>query len=982
MIYANLIAFIGIIIPIIVIKLVVKNKPETCQRILDLTPFFLAMVGILYFFLWLELNSLKNASTTPVMYFLVYTLVPVVGIATYLIFSNCIILLRAAKNFSKQKESNHSFQSVKMTIIMGCVFASFSFISILSTKIILFWEDAAPTIYSSICFVASCISFVYHFLDSRIMSTNQYLVEIHRLPESRSGKTYRFFTAFLAVVIVTVSGMLICGAFSYISDNYWYYQPMDSHLALKYPKTIYFGRTFMGMGSLLVSIFIIMMSIILFVFLKKRRDFHINSIKGYGFNWLLACTIIQMMAAGLYLGLADLISNQTRWLVASSISGIGLALFFVGLLIFTSHMHSKPVVVYILSIFLPFSLNVTPTFPSQKSGAQIETIGVWLLIGSFIAMVLLLTLLKKLFYNKRLKDIGHFTIKDIVAAKHALIFNIYKTKKKIMIACFISIFFAIYLAGNMAFTNSRFTETKIKIAVSSGRAINKPFGFNCHITWGSQYTDFRVDDPVDLENMKKLNVGWIRSDFWWGALFPNDSGVPNSDFVRYIDDFVANTSSIGIKIDCLLSYGTSWACPEDPFSSGWYNTYPHNLTAWRDYMSFCSGRWQGNSSMGYFEIYNEPNNPRYWSSSKESLKLFANLTVEAARTIKAMDPSALVFGPGLSGVGLDSILFRDTHDEPNFLSVWVENADESARDVGMTFGDLFDGFCCHPYGLWQSQVSKYQILNEFVSSQEKKFGRSFLRLNTETGTPTSEPDSPYDVQAMQIAKYMVVSQLLGYDVYINYEYRDANRLPENYNDLDRADLDGEWFFGVVNNDRQPKPSFYAFGTISNLLSEGFVLTPFSNNPENSMGESLSQSLIFHSAFKSKNGTTVLILWHEGEGVATANLDLGFDLLIPNDQNDVFIYDPADHDDRMWLAHEIPDKDIEINSNHIFIKDVCVSRNLTIIEIKNPSTLVNYALTMPKEYSLLINVELGSFSSVISFLSITAYLMVSIKRKSN
>ncbi len=357
------------------------------------------------------------------------------------------------------------------------------------------------------------------------------------------------------------------------------------------------------------------------------------------------------------------------------------------------------------------------------------------------------------------------------------------------------------------------------------RPLGQLFGTNIHLPWD-------WDMVASQSLLKQANATWIRSDFWWTMLEPSNNswgmdidtreGKVNS--LRFLDWFVANTSANGTKVLALLSYGTEWACPPFVDERGTHhNTYPYNVADFADYARFVVQRWKGNSSMGYYEIYNEPNIGSYWRSNLTTMQQFANLTIAAAEAIKAEDPTAKVIGPGLSGIGLEIPGYESSSSRyPDFLQAWYETVQTYTNGH---FKDLFDGFACHPYG----DVAHYypfllDLLTQWVDAQSAKDGKQYLKLVTETGATAADLGTDYHIQGQINAKMMVYSAAYDFDVHIQYEFFDGDTPTPAELVNGKEGLDGEQTFGLVESDfATRKLGYYAYAAVAGTLANGTVL---------------------------------------------------------------------------------------------------------------------------------------------------------------
>ncbi len=356
------------------------------------------------------------------------------------------------------------------------------------------------------------------------------------------------------------------------------------------------------------------------------------------------------------------------------------------------------------------------------------------------------------------------------------------------------------------------------------------FGTNIHLPW-----DWGVSDSLPL--LEQANATWIRSDFWWTQIEPANNSwgmdvgyrVQTVNSLQFLDWFVGNTSAHGMKVLALLSYGTSWACPPFYYEGlPTYNTYPYNVADFADYARFVVQRWKGNSSMGYYEIYNEPNISPYWRSNLTTVRQFANLTIAAAQAIKAEDPTAKVIGPGLSGIGIEIPGYESSSSRyPNFLQDWY---DAVQTYTGGHFKDLFDGFACHPYG----DVAHYypfllDLLTQWVDARSAADGKQYLKLVSETGATSADLGTDYHIQGQINAKMMVFSAAYDFDVHIQYEFFDGDTPTPAEVAHGKEGLDGERTFGLVESDFiTRKLGYFAYTVVAGTLVNGTLLPGWIN----------------------------------------------------------------------------------------------------------------------------------------------------------
>jgi hypothetical protein len=123
-----------------------------------------------------------------------------------------------------------------------------------------------------------------------------------------------------------------------------------------------------------------------------------------------------------------------------------------------------------------------------------------------------------------------------------------------------------------------------------------------------------------------------------------------------LDTWVAAAEQHGVH-DILLTLGQTpaWAStnPDDVnYVGAGAPAPPADIQDWRDYITAVAQRYQGR--IRYYEIWNEPNDPTYYTGSVAEL---AQLTAEAYRILKAVDPDNTVVSPAAYLPGyLDQLL--------------------------------------------------------------------------------------------------------------------------------------------------------------------------------------------------------------------------------------------------------------------------------------------------------------------------------------
>ena len=120
------------------------------------------------------------------------------------------------------------------------------------------------------------------------------------------------------------------------------------------------------------------------------------------------------------------------------------------------------------------------------------------------------------------------------------------------------------------------------------------------------------------------------------------------DFDR-LDQFVVKSRSRGVRDISLVLGGTPrWAARQvRPADAPWMGpgsaSPPRRMSDWVDFVTAVATRYRG--LITSYEIWNEPNNPVFWSGSRRQ---WVALVKAAARAIRAVDPSAGLVASGFS----------------------------------------------------------------------------------------------------------------------------------------------------------------------------------------------------------------------------------------------------------------------------------------------------------------------------------------------
>lgn len=178
-----------------------------------------------------------------------------------------------------------------------------------------------------------------------------------------------------------------------------------------------------------------------------------------------------------------------------------------------------------------------------------------------------------------------------------------------------------------------------------------------------------------LKAMKATGITSIRVDASW---YNTQLNGPGSYNWAPIDAAVSAIQQAGLTADLIIDGCPPWAAASG--ASGQF-AQPASPTAFGDWAAAVAQRYAGKGAK-YFEIWNEPNNPAFWSPAPNPAAYTADLKA-AYSAIKNVDPSAIVLTGGLAPQANSS----NSYDMVTFLQdMYADGAQGS-----------FDGVGDHPY---------------------------------------------------------------------------------------------------------------------------------------------------------------------------------------------------------------------------------------------------------------------------------------------
>ena len=184
-----------------------------------------------------------------------------------------------------------------------------------------------------------------------------------------------------------------------------------------------------------------------------------------------------------------------------------------------------------------------------------------------------------------------------------------------------------------------------------------------------------TEQVQQLEAMKDTGITSIRVDASWYNTQPN--GADSYNWTP-LDNVVSSIHKAGLTADLIIDGCPPWAAASG--ASGQF-AQPASPTEFGDWAAAVAKRYDGEGA-NYFEIWNEPNNPAFWSPAPNPAAYTADLEAAYA-AIKAVDPAAVVLTGGLAPEANSSNSYNPV---TFFEDMYADGAQGS-----------FDGVGDHPY---------------------------------------------------------------------------------------------------------------------------------------------------------------------------------------------------------------------------------------------------------------------------------------------
>lgn len=282
------------------------------------------------------------------------------------------------------------------------------------------------------------------------------------------------------------------------------------------------------------------------------------------------------------------------------------------------------------------------------------------------------------------------------------------------------------------------------------------------------------DAKRELDAVAKTGAQWLRVHIDWRSIEP----VKGEFDWTYADRWINGARDHGLKILGLIVNSPEWArVPGAPLYAP-----PANADDFRDFVTAVVKRYQ--ARITDWEIWNEPNLPRFMGFSDLRPKRYVDLLRVAYPAIKLIQPNATVIAAGLSpAVGVDA--------PPNFVNdMYIAGAKGFFDALAMHPYVFPGGIASDPSNAWTDVARVHDLMTLHGDGGRKIW---MTELGAPTAAATDEAVSQQE-QASQIVHVLAGLQASGYSgpafVYSIRDIDSAN--PDDIEDNFGALLTTDW----------------------------------------------------------------------------------------------------------------------------------------------------------------------------------------------
>jgi Cellulase (glycosyl hydrolase family 5) len=345
-------------------------------------------------------------------------------------------------------------------------------------------------------------------------------------------------------------------------------------------------------------------------------------------------------------------------------------------------------------------------------------------------------------------------------------------------------------------------------------------------------------DPASIDGMSEIGTAWARLPISWYSIEPQNTTPENYSWPASFEEELASLTAHHIQVILLIGNNPSWAAT--------YRNGPIDLVDIGELTQFVQAvvaRYgQPPYNVKYWEMYNEPENGNqllaeppinagYFGHTPEA---YVDILEAVYQPIKAVDPAAKVL---LGGLAYDL-----WEPEGPFVQDFL---DQVLINGGAAYFDLMN---FHYYLAFRANWEPYghDILGKlaFLRAKMDYYDVDKPVVCTETGWFTN-PDAggSDEVQSRYVVQSFVRSMTADLYPVIWFTLLDSDWDPRNW--------------GLLDMYLNPKPSYYAYQTLTNQLSRA--------NFVRALGpEATGPILVEAYEFASPTGQAIIVAWVNDE----------------------------------------------------------------------------------------------------------------------
>jgi hypothetical protein len=341
-----------------------------------------------------------------------------------------------------------------------------------------------------------------------------------------------------------------------------------------------------------------------------------------------------------------------------------------------------------------------------------------------------------------------------------------------------------------------------------------------------------------------MGAKWVRFPFNWSSIEPTNTVPADYHWPASLDQQLARLSANDVQVILTLSGNPSWAAeyPGGPIDRV-------DVSELAEFMAAVVNRYRAPPyNVKYWEFYNEPDNGNellaswgasYWGNDGPK---YAQMLAAVRGPIKAADPEAqIVFG----GLAYDN--WSSENEENPFVEEFLDDV------LATPGGDSFDVMNFHYYPAFRNKWEPYgpDIIGKATYLRNKL--ASYELERPLICTEASQWSDDYaghggsdELQSRYVAQ--VFARSMAADLGITIWYRLIDQSPDA----------GGYYYGLLNSDLTPKPSYQAYRTYAQQMGHAEYVRSLD------AGDTGSDRIEAYEFSRGQPPTTIIVAWTTDE----------------------------------------------------------------------------------------------------------------------